>query len=36
MSNYNYCLRCFWYNALDKRCVKPKDEGYCKYTKSNV
>jgi hypothetical protein len=32
----NYCTRCFWYNLLAKKCDKPKDEGWCWYTRSET
>ncbi len=30
----NLCKGCPWYNR-DMQCRKPKDQGYCLYTKSS-
>lgn len=36
MKGFNYCDHCMWFNALTKKCEKPKGEGFCYYTKSNL
>lgn len=32
----DYCKKCWWFNIAEKKCMKPKGEGYCFYTRSNV
>jgi len=37
---YDPCAHCLWStcdkNGKNRKCEKPKGEGYCHYTKSNV